>query len=103
MTFRNRLTLTFTALVAVAGLIMVIAVNTIMRTVGGAFGASIPASILAAHTLAGTAVPTEHAFTMVFWVTAAAMGAAVLIGLAVPSRRAAHATAGASATAGAAH
>ncbi len=62
------------------------AINTIMRTVGGAFGSSIPASILAAHTIAGTAVPTEHAFTVVFVVTAAAMGVAVLIGLAVPSR-----------------
>jgi EmrB/QacA subfamily drug resistance transporter len=79
------------------------AINTIMRTVGGAFGSSIPASILAAHTLAGTAIPTEHAFTVVFWVTAAAMGAAVLIGLAVPSRaRADHAMAPSPAT-GAAH
>ena len=64
------------------------AINTIMRTVGGAFGASIPASILAAHTFAGTTVPTEHAFTVVFWVTAAAMGVAVLFGIAVPRRAA---------------
>src|SRR4051794_14629394 len=79
------------------------AINTIMRTIGGAFGASIPASILAAHTIAGTAVPTEHAFTVVFWVTAAAMGAAVLIGLAVPSRRMAQQPASANAVAGTAH
>jgi MFS family permease len=63
------------------------AINTIMRTVGGAFGSSIPASILAAHAIAGTALPSEHAFTIVFWVTAAVMGAAVLVGLAVPARR----------------
>jgi EmrB/QacA subfamily drug resistance transporter len=79
------------------------AINTIMRTVGGAFGASIPASILAAHTIAGTAVPTEHAFTVVFAVTAAVMGAAVLIGLAVPSRRAAQDAPALTAAAGAAH
>lgn len=78
------------------------AINTIMRTVGGAFGASIPASILAAHTIAGTAVPTEHAFTVVFWVTAALMGAAVLVGLAVPARRAAGAAAGVPAPVGSA-
>jgi EmrB/QacA subfamily drug resistance transporter len=71
------------------------AINTIMRTVGGAFGASIPASILAAHTIAGSGVPTEHAFTVVFWVTAAVMGVAVLVALAVPSRRAAAAPAAA--------
>jgi hypothetical protein len=61
-------------------------VNTIMRTVGGAFGSSIPAPILAAHTIAGSAVPTEHAFTLVFWVTAAVMAVAVIVGLAIPSR-----------------
>ena len=60
-----------------------------MRTVGGAFGTSIPASILAAHTIAGSGVPTADAFTVVFWVTAAVMGVAVLVALAVPSRRAA--------------
>src|SRR3954471_2493708 len=68
------------------------AINTIMRTVGGAFGASIPASILAAHTIAGTALPTEHAFTLVFWITAAAMGVAAVVGLAVPAPRTARAT-----------
>lgn len=67
------------------------AINTIMRTVGGAFGSSIPASILAAHTIAGSAVPTEHAFTLVFWITAAVMAFAVVVGLAVPSRRGAEA------------
>jgi EmrB/QacA subfamily drug resistance transporter len=72
------------------------AINTIMRTVGGAFGSSIPASILAAHTIAGSPVPTEHAFTVVFWITAAVMGFAVVVALAVPSRQpaAAPATAG---------
>jgi EmrB/QacA subfamily drug resistance transporter len=73
------------------------AINTIMRTVGGAFGSSIPASILAAHTIAGTAIPTEHAFTVVFWVTAGVMAVAVLVGLAVPARRAATAHGGAGA------
>jgi MFS family permease len=80
------------------------AINTIMRTVGGAFGASIPASILAAHTIAGTAIPTEHAYTTVFWITAAVMAVAVLVGLAVPSRRPAEAGApGLASVAGAAH
>jgi MFS family permease len=71
------------------------AINTIMRTVGGAFGSSIPASILAAHTIAGSSVPTEHAFTVVFWVTAAVMGVAVLVGLAVPGRHETRASASA--------
>lgn len=79
------------------------AINTIMRTIGGAFGASIPASILAAHTIAGSAIPTEHAFTVVFWVTAAAMGVAVLVGLAVPSRRAATRAIAVTPATGAAH
>jgi EmrB/QacA subfamily drug resistance transporter len=67
------------------------AINTIMRTVGGAFGSSIPASILAARTIAGSAIPTEGAFTLVFWVTSGVMALAVLVGLAVPSRRGAEA------------
>ncbi len=67
------------------------AINTIMRTVGGAFGSSIPASVLAAHTIGGSAIPTEHAFTLVFWITAAVMGLAVVVGLAVPSRHGAEA------------
>jgi EmrB/QacA subfamily drug resistance transporter len=80
------------------------AINTIMRTVGGAFGSSIPASILAAHTIAGTALPSEHAFTVVFWVTAAVMGVAVVVGLAVPARRKAPSSSPAmSAVAGSAH
>jgi EmrB/QacA subfamily drug resistance transporter len=44
--------------------------NTIMRTVGAAFGAQIAAAIISAHTLPGTEVPLERGFTLAF-----AMGA----------------------------
>ncbi len=44
--------------------------NTIMRTVGGAFGAQVAAAIISANTLAGTEIPLERGFTLAF-----AMGA----------------------------
>lgn len=44
--------------------------NTIMRTIGGVFGAQIAATILSANTLAGTEIPVERGFEIAF-----AMGA----------------------------
>ena len=40
--------------------------NTIMRTVGGAFGAQIAAAIITNHLEPGTAFPTENGFTTAF-------------------------------------
>ena len=62
--------------------------NTIMRTVGGAFGAQIAAAIVTGHLEPGTSFPEESGFTEAF-----AMGAiALLIALAaaslIPGRRA---------------
>ena len=45
-------------------------INTIMRTVGGAFGAAVATAILTADTLGGSPVPTEHAYTIAFLVSA---------------------------------
>ena len=61
--------------------------NTIMRTVGGAFGAQIAAAIITNHLEPGTAFPTEDGFTTAFVLgavsVAVAFGAATLI----PGRR----------------
>jgi MFS family permease len=60
-------------------------INTIMRTVGGAFGAAGGTAIVAADRVAG--LPTEHGYTVAFLASAAggvlAIGAALLI----PTRR----------------
>jgi MFS family permease len=58
-------------------------INTIMRTVGGAFGAAGATAIVAAHTVAGSSLPAERGYTVAFLVSAAggvlAIGAALLI------------------------
>jgi MFS family permease len=54
--------------------------NTIMRTVGGAFGAQIAAAIVTGHLEPGTSFPEESGFTEAF-----AMGAAASL---IPGRRA---------------
>ena len=61
--------------------------NTIMRTVGGAFGAQIAAAIITNHVEPGTSFPTEGGFVAAFIMgavsVAVAFGAATLI----PGRR----------------
>jgi EmrB/QacA subfamily drug resistance transporter len=57
--------------------------NTVMRTVGGSVGSQVGASVLAA-TVVGSALPTEHGFTVAFLLAAAACGLAALASLAVP-------------------
>jgi EmrB/QacA subfamily drug resistance transporter len=58
-------------------------INTIMRTVGGAFGAAVSTAILAADTIGSTHVPAEGAYTAAFamaiGVGLLAVGAALLI------------------------
>jgi EmrB/QacA subfamily drug resistance transporter len=55
--------------------------NTVMRTVGGVVGGQVGAAVLSAHTIAGTAIPSESAFVTAFWIStiAAAVGAVVAL------------------------
>jgi EmrB/QacA subfamily drug resistance transporter len=64
-------------------------INTVTRTVGGAFGAAVATAILAGHTIAGTPLPTEGAYEAAFLMSA--VGALLAIGAAlmVPTRAAA--------------
>jgi EmrB/QacA subfamily drug resistance transporter len=57
--------------------------NTVMRTVGGSVGSQVGASVLAA-TVVGSALPTEHGFTVAFGLAAGACGLATLASFAVP-------------------
>src|SRR4051794_2651411 len=68
-------------------------INTVTRTVGGAFGAAIATAILAGHTIAGTPVPTEGAYEAAFLMSAAGGLLAVGAALLVPTRAAAAAAA----------
>lgn len=58
-------------------------INTITRTVGGAFGSAIAVAILTADTIGSTPIPTEHAYTVAFGLSAAfglvAAGTALLV------------------------
>jgi EmrB/QacA subfamily drug resistance transporter len=60
--------------------------NTIVRTIGGAIGVEIAASILAAHTLA-SGVPEKRGYTITFSIIAGVLLVGVLAALAVPGRR----------------
>jgi EmrB/QacA subfamily drug resistance transporter len=61
-------------------------INTIMRTVGGAFGAAVATAILTGNTIAGGALPTEGAYTAAFVLSAAGGVLAVGAALLVPAR-----------------
>jgi EmrB/QacA subfamily drug resistance transporter len=63
--------------------------NTIVRTIGGAFGAQVAVSILAGHTLTD-GYPSEHGYTMTFAICFLVMVAAVAASLLVPGRRREH-------------
>jgi EmrB/QacA subfamily drug resistance transporter len=58
-------------------------INTIMRTIGGAFGAAVATAILTGNTIAGGSLPSESAYTAAFVLSAAggllALGAALLV------------------------
>jgi EmrB/QacA subfamily drug resistance transporter len=62
-------------------------INTVMRTVGGVIGGQVGAAILTSLTIAGTAIPTEHAYSLTFWLSAAAGLAAAVIALFVTKVR----------------
>lgn len=61
--------------------------NTIMRSVGGALGAQISASIVGAQ-LGASGLPTESGFVIAFLVSAAALGLAFAAALLIPRRAA---------------
>jgi MFS family permease len=54
--------------------------NTIMRTIGGAFGAQVSAAIITANTFRDTEIPLERGFTIAF-----AMGAIVAVFALLPA------------------
>jgi MFS family permease len=60
--------------------------NTIVRTIGGAFGAQVAVSILAGNQLAD-GYPSEHGYTMTFTICFLVMVVAVGASLLVPGRR----------------
>ncbi|MEA2194230.1 MAG: hypothetical protein QOG42_664 [Solirubrobacteraceae bacterium] len=62
-------------------------INSIMRTIGGAIGAQIAASILATHLIASSQRPAESGFTEAFVLSAAVLVLACLAALAIPTRR----------------
>jgi EmrB/QacA subfamily drug resistance transporter len=62
--------------------------NTVMRTLGGAFGAQLAATCIASsHGVAG--LPSDHGFTLAFVMCALALAAGLVAAWLVPARRAA--------------
>ena len=62
-------------------------INTIMRSLGGALGAQLVATLLTGKTIAGTPVPAEAAYTDAFIVAAVAAALAMAAALAIPLPR----------------
>jgi hypothetical protein len=60
--------------------------NTVTRTVGGAFGGAATASLIAG-TLGRSGYPTAGAYTTAFALCAGALAIGVLTGLLIPQRR----------------
>jgi EmrB/QacA subfamily drug resistance transporter len=61
-------------------------INTIMRTVGGAFGAAVATAILTGHTIGSSAIPSEGAYTAAFVMSAVGGVLAIAAALLVPRR-----------------
>jgi len=59
--------------------------NTVMRTLGGAFGGQLAATFLAGNLGAGR-LPTDHGYVLAFAMCAVALVVGVLAGLAIPGR-----------------
>jgi EmrB/QacA subfamily drug resistance transporter len=64
-------------------------INTIMRTLGGALGAQLVATLLTSETIGASAIPSEAAYTNAFAAAAVAAALATLAALSIPrpSRR----------------
>ena len=63
-------------------------INTVTRTVGGAFGAAAATAILAGNTIAGTPLPAEGAYEAAFLMSAVGALLAICAALLVPTRAA---------------
>jgi MFS family permease len=61
-------------------------VNAIVRTVGGSIGTAVVAAVIASDTTP-QGIPTDHAFSLGFWVAAGVATLAVLASVALPSTR----------------
>ena len=72
-------------------------INTITRTVGGAFGAAVATAILTGHTIGSTSLPSESAYTTAFVMSAVGGVFAIAAALLVPTRAAERARAAAAA------
>ncbi len=64
------------------------AINTVSRGLGGAIGVQICATIIALSIRSGTVFPTDHGFTIAFWVCAAGALCATFLTTAIPRPRA---------------
>ena len=62
-------------------------INTIMRTMGGAFGAALVTALLTAETMPGTGIPTEGAYTEAFAISAVGALLALCAAVAIPASR----------------
>jgi EmrB/QacA subfamily drug resistance transporter len=62
-------------------------INTIMRTVGGAFGAAVVTALLTADTIGASSIPTEHAYTEAFTISIVICLLALLAALWIPRPR----------------
>jgi hypothetical protein len=60
--------------------------NTVTRTIGGAFGGAATASLISG-TLGRSGYPSAHGYTAAFTLCAAALVIGVLTGLLIPPRR----------------
>ena len=61
--------------------------NTVTRTVGGAFGGAAVASLIARTVVPATGLPTSHGYSQAFGLCAVALLAGVVVGLWIPQRR----------------
>jgi MFS family permease len=59
-------------------------INTIMRTIGGTFGAQIASTIVTSQLIAGTRVPVQSGYTTAFTLAAVAMAVAAVAALTGP-------------------
>src|SRR5699024_11474079 len=61
--------------------------NTILRTIGGAFGAQIASAIVTSNTLTGTTTPAPGGYTLAFTISAIALATAAIAALIGRTRR----------------
>jgi EmrB/QacA subfamily drug resistance transporter len=59
--------------------------NTVMRTIGGALGSQIIASLLTAN-VAATGLPADSGFVVGFWIAAGVLAVGVVAAIAIPGR-----------------